>query len=98
MLAMEHAEDGSTFNVDGGDEATMNETIAVLERIAGPRIDLRHSASVAGDQLRTKADTTRIREALGWAPRTSLEQGLRAQWEWALREAGETTREIESPA
>jgi nucleoside-diphosphate-sugar epimerase len=48
---------------------------------------------VAGDQRRTKADTTRIRAELGWQPETPLAAGLRAQWEWAAAE-----REIESRA
>ncbi|MCP9485426.1 MAG: NAD-dependent epimerase/dehydratase family protein [Gaiellaceae bacterium MAG52_C11] len=94
ILAMERAAAGSTFNVGGGEEATMNETIALLERVAGRRLDLRRGEAVAGDQRRNKADTTRILDELGWAPKTSLEQGLRAQWDWASREAAE----IESPA
>ena len=98
ILAMERAASGTTYNVGGGEEATMNETIALLERIAGRTLDLRRTEAVAGDQRRTNADTTRIHDDLGWAPRTSLEEGLRAQWAWASREADETAREIESPA
>jgi UDP-glucuronate 4-epimerase len=93
VTAMERAEPGAVLNVGGGEEATMNETIALLESIAGRPLDVRREEAVAGDQRRTKADTTRIREALGWEPRTALAQGLRAQWEWAS-----SGREIESPA
>jgi nucleoside-diphosphate-sugar epimerase len=60
----------------------MNETIALLERISGHTLEVRREPAVAGDQRRTKADTSRIRAALGWEPRTTLEEGLRAQWEW----------------
>jgi len=67
----------------------MNETIAMLEHISGRRLDVERTEAVAGDQRRTKADTARIRDDLGWEPRTSLEEGLRAQWEWAA---------VESPA
>ena len=42
---------------------------------------------VPGDQRRTNADTTRIRADLGWEPRVSLEDGLRAQ-EWASATVG----------
>jgi UDP-glucuronate 4-epimerase len=73
-----------TYNVGGALEASMKTTIAVLERIAGRTLDVRRgAAAVPGDQRRTAADTTRIRAELGWAPRVSLEDGLRAQWEWA---------------
>lgn len=94
IVAMERAPAGSTYNVGGGEEATMNETIALLERIAGRTLDLRRTEAAAGDQRRTRADTTRILAELGWIPKTSLEQGLRAQWDWASGEAAE----IESPA
>jgi len=83
MLAMDRADAGSVYNVGGGEEATMNETIALLERIAGRELELRRESAVLGDQRRTKADTSKIRNDLGWAPRTLLEQGLRDQWEWA---------------
>jgi UDP-glucuronate 4-epimerase len=83
VRAMEDAPTGAVLNVGGGEEATMNETISLLERISGRSLDVRREPAVAGDQRRTKADTGRIRAQLGWEPRTSLEAGLRAQWEWA---------------
>ena len=89
IVAMERAESGTTYNVGGGEEATMNATIAMLERISGRRLDIDRTDAVVGDQRRTKADTTRIRDDLGWQPSTSLADGLGAQWDWAA---------VESPA
>ena len=63
----------------------MNEALAALEQIAGRTLDVRREPAVPGDQRRTKADTTRILNELGWSPRTPLTEGLRAQWEWAQR-------------
>jgi len=83
IAAMERAPAGGVYNVGGGDEASMLEAIALLEGIAGQALDVRRTNPAAGDVARTKADITKIREALGWEPRTSLEDGLRAQWEWA---------------
>jgi UDP-glucuronate 4-epimerase len=71
-----------TYNVGGGVEATMREAIGILERLAGRPLELRSHPPVPGDQRRTNADTARIRADLGWEPRTSLEDGLKAQWEW----------------
>jgi UDP-glucuronate 4-epimerase len=88
MLAMEHAPAGETYNVGGGAEVTMLEAIALLEELAGGKLDVRTSPSVPGDQRRTQADTSRIRTALGWTPRVPFEQGLRAQWEWAAARVG----------
>jgi nucleoside-diphosphate-sugar epimerase len=72
-----------TYNVGGGVEASLREAIAILERIGDAKLDIREQPPVPGDQRRTSADTTRIREDLGWEPKTTLEDGLRAQWEWA---------------
>ena len=94
IRAMAGATPGSVYNVGGGEEATLNETIALLERVSGRSLDVRREAAVLGDQRRTKADTTRIESDLGWAPRTSLEEGLRAQWEWAQSQPAE----LSSPA
>src|SRR6478736_499060 len=77
-----------TYNVGGAHEASMNESIALFEQIAGRTLDVTRHAAVAGDQKRTKADTTRIREELGWRPHVSLEDGMRAQWEWASARVG----------
>jgi UDP-glucuronate 4-epimerase len=82
ILAGRRAVVGSTYNVGGGEEATMAETIAELERISGRRLEARSGPAAPGDQRRTKADTTLIRRDLGWQPTTSLADGLRAQWDW----------------
>jgi nucleoside-diphosphate-sugar epimerase len=81
IAAMERGR--GTYNVGGALEASMNESIALLERISGRSLDVTRRPPVPGDQRRTNADTTRIRVELGWEPRVSLEDGLRAQWEWA---------------
>lgn len=88
VLAMEQAASGTTLNVGGGQEATMNATIAMLERIAGRTLDLHREAAVAGDQRRTKADTAKARAELGWEARTSLQDGLAAEWAWAADRVG----------
>ena len=83
VRAMDGAAPGETLNVGGGEEATMRRTIELLESLAGRELEVRVEPFVPGDQRRTKADTTRIREWLGWQPRTSLAEGLEAQWRWA---------------
>jgi UDP-glucuronate 4-epimerase len=71
------------YNIGGAVEASLNETVALLERLSGRMLEVTHRPAVAGDQRRTSADTTRVRRELGWSPSVSLEDGLRAQWEWA---------------
>ena len=77
------ARGSGTFNVGGAIEASLNETIALLEQISGRSLRVDREPPVPGDQRRTQADTTRIRAELGWSPATTLAEGLRSQWEWA---------------
>ncbi len=83
IAAMEQAPVRSVYNVGGGEEASMLEAIALLEQIAGRELDVRHVDAAQGDVSRTKADVTRIRDALGWTPQTPLREGLEAMWSWA---------------
>ena len=84
LAAMTHGASGAVYNVGGGSEASLNEVMALCEALSGRRLRRRFSASAAGDVRRTAADTSRARGELGWAPETTLEDGLRAQLEWAF--------------
>ena len=81
--AMEGASAGSTFNVGGGSEVSILQAIEALGSIAGRPLELVRSPRREGDATRTAADTSRIRDEIGWAARTSFEEGLAAQWRWA---------------
>jgi nucleoside-diphosphate-sugar epimerase len=83
IRAMDAAPAGAVYNVGGGEEATMREAIATLERVSGRSITVRARPAARGDARRTAADVTRIRDALGWSPTTALDDGLQAQWSWA---------------
>lgn len=83
IAAMEHAPAGAVYNVGGGSETTLNEVVALCERLTRRSLDRRAGETAAGDVRRTSADTSRARADLGWSPRTPLDVGLRAQLEWA---------------
>lgn len=83
IAAMERAPAGALYNVGGGAEATMREVIDTLERISGRALELVRRPTEAGDVRRTSADTQRIEDDLDWRATTPLEDGLRAQWQWA---------------
>ena len=80
---MERAPAGAVYNVGAGDEASVLESIALLERLSGRTLDVRAAGEAKGDVRRTKADVSRIHDALGWEPRTRLEDGLARMWSWA---------------
>ena len=83
IAAMDRAASGTVYNVGGGEEASMLEAIAVLERVSGETLAVRHVDRARGDVSRTKADVSRIRAAFGWEPRVGLEEGLARMWAWA---------------
>jgi nucleoside-diphosphate-sugar epimerase len=80
VLAMTSSAVG-VFNIGGGSRVTVNRVLATLGEVAGTvRIEPRPEQ--AGDVRDTWADTTRAREALGYAPKVSLTEGLKAQAAW----------------
>jgi UDP-glucuronate 4-epimerase len=81
--AMERAPRGTTYNVGGGEEASMLEAIALLESVSERTLQTRRVAFAHGDMSRTNADVSRIRAELAWRPRTALREGLASMWSWA---------------
>jgi UDP-glucuronate 4-epimerase len=81
--AMERAPAGATYNVGGGEEASMLEAIGLLESVSGRTLQTTRVESAKGDMARTNADISRIGAELSWQPRTSLRDGLAAMWSWA---------------
>jgi UDP-glucuronate 4-epimerase len=83
VAALERGAPGAVYNVGGGEEATMREAIATLERISGRTLELVQRPAAKGDVRRTAAETSRAARELGWRATTALADGLQAQWEWA---------------
>jgi UDP-glucuronate 4-epimerase len=88
IAALDRGRRGSIYNIGGGEEATMRQAIALAEEIAGRELTLEVLPTARGDVRRTSADVTLAGEELGFAPTTRLEDGLRAQWEWAAARVG----------
>jgi nucleoside-diphosphate-sugar epimerase len=83
LSAMTRAPAGRVYNVGGGSEMSLLDALGLCERVAGRRLDLVHDGAGTGDARRTLADYGLAEAELGWRPRTSLEDGLRAQLEAA---------------
>ena len=77
-----------TYNVGGGEEATLRAVLALVEEIAGRELRITYGPPQTGDNRRTRADTTKIRAATGWEATTPLRDGLAAHWEWASARVG----------
>lgn len=82
IAAGERGQVGGVYNVGGGSRVSINDVLAIIERVTGRTLDIRREPAQKGDMRDTFADTTRAKTDLGFAPSTSLEQGLRAETEW----------------
>jgi UDP-glucose 4-epimerase len=77
------------YNVGSGQSVTLDEAIAELSALAGRELEVVDRPARGVDLPRTELDCGRLRERVGWAPSTTLSNGLSVMWEWttALREA-----------
>jgi nucleoside-diphosphate-sugar epimerase len=60
---------------------TINELADIIARGAGLEVELVHVPGPQGVRGRN-SDNTRLREALGWEPEISLEDGLSRTYAW----------------
>jgi nucleoside-diphosphate-sugar epimerase len=82
MDAMLAGASGGTYNLGGGSTVTVREVIDLLGELLGSPVDATFGATQPGDVRHTSADTTRAREALGFAPTVTLREGLGREVEW----------------
>ena len=66
----------TSMNIGTGELTTINQIYDMLKKIIGFRWDAEHGPARAGDVYRISLDSSRAAEELGWAPQTSLEEGL----------------------
>jgi nucleoside-diphosphate-sugar epimerase len=89
VLAMECADArGQVINVATGESVTINVLVATLARVIGTDVTPTHGEPRAGDIRHSRADISRAREVLGYAPRVSLDEGLVSTVAW-FRPEGE---------
>ncbi len=77
---------GEAFNMGGGVEnsTSLVELIAQLRTLVGGSVAVEWGNERLADQRWYVADTSKIRDTVGWTPKTSIRQGLRALYEWYL--------------
>ena len=73
---------GAVYNIGGGSRVSVNQVLAMVERVVGKPVVLDRQAAQKGDMRDTYADTSRARADIGFAPRYTLEQGLAAEYAW----------------
>jgi nucleoside-diphosphate-sugar epimerase len=73
---------GEVMNVACGTRISLNELLAVMNRIVGTRLEAIYKEDRPGDVRDSQADITKARELLGYEPHVDLEEGLRQTIAW----------------
>jgi nucleoside-diphosphate-sugar epimerase len=91
---------GETYNVGGGESASVWDVLEKLQALTGRKGVIRREAQRRGDQRTTTADVSKIQRHLRWAPRTALSDGLARQIAWQteqLHSAGRSGGQSSAP-
>jgi nucleoside-diphosphate-sugar epimerase len=89
VLRTDAVRDWHAWNIGGGSRVTVNQVVQLLEQIMERPARLQHEGVQDGDVRHTWADTSAARKDLGFAPTTTLEEGLQAQVQWQLGQRSE---------
>lgn len=75
---------GRAFNVGGGPGNTISlvELLALAEQLGGRRPDVSHAPVRVGDQRWYVSDPRKLRDAIGWQPRTEVRLGVERLLTW----------------
>jgi UDP-glucose 4-epimerase len=90
IMAVEHLLSGGqsgSFNVGTGGGHSVQEVLAAVERVTGKPVPYAIGPRREGDPPSLVADSTRLRNALGWLPkRADLDTIVRDAWQFAQRQ------------
>jgi nucleoside-diphosphate-sugar epimerase len=75
---------GAVYNIGGGTQVELVEALAQIEELLDVKIEIEYLPAARGDVRRTCSDPRTAKIELGFAPRVSLEEGLRRQAAWTL--------------
>jgi UDP-N-acetylglucosamine/UDP-N-acetyl-alpha-D-glucosaminouronate 4-epimerase len=73
---------GLDFNIGTGNRCTLNQTLALLEKITGRPAQAKYAAPHEGDIRDSQADIGLAQGVLAYHPRIGFEEGLKKTWEW----------------
>jgi UDP-glucose 4-epimerase len=73
---------GGVYNIGGGSRVSLLDVFELIRRVTGRPLRVEQKEAQRGDMRDTYADTTRARADLAFIPTVTLEEGLRAQYDW----------------
>lgn len=73
---------GEIINIGGGAQATINETLKILEEITKKKAKVKYIEKQKGDMLHTFADISKAKKLLDYQPKVKLREGLEKEVAW----------------
>jgi UDP-glucose 4-epimerase len=73
---------GKVFNIATASQITLNETVKILRKLIGYNGEVQYGPERAGDIKHSYADISAAKEAMGYTPTVSFEEGLKKTVEW----------------
>jgi len=82
VAAATRGKPGGVYNIGGGSRVALLDVFELIRRVTGRPLQVERREAQRGDMRDTYADTTRARADLAFIPTVTLEEGLRAQYDW----------------
>jgi UDP-glucose 4-epimerase len=82
LVKGENKSNYEVFNIGTGNGSSVLEVIQSFEKVSGRKLNYRIVDRRAGDVIQAFADTRKANEELGWHASYSLDEAMKAAWEW----------------
>lgn len=70
------------YNVACGEQTTLNEMVEILRSVSGKNLTARYGPERPGDVKHSRADISKIKNNLGYAPTVLFAEGLKKVYSW----------------
>ncbi len=82
LAVFDRGRTGEAYNLGGGHQTKLMDAIQTIFQLCGKSAELKYEPRVKGDVQETLADTSKARQELGYAPKGSVELGLKEEIAW----------------
>ena len=87
---------GEALNIACSSSVSLNELFGIIQEIIGTNIKPVYGPAAKGDILHSKADISKAKKILGYAPATDIRQGLVKTIEWFQKNGFQENRESQN--
>ena len=85
MLSLEFGVSGNIYNIGGGSNISINETLRLIESITNKSLKISYKDTQKGDVRQTQADISESKIQLKYEPGYDIMTGLEYEYEWICK-------------